>query len=82
VNDGENRVLLYVGGDAFCLVLDGIYFVSRSGANMKYSIQFLILSTGKIRTVAPMSAPPGEGLSVSADGRFLLFSQVDGAAAI
>ena len=82
MNDGENRVLLYVGGDAFCLVLDGIYFVSRSGANMKYSIQFLSLSTGKIRTVAPMSAPPAEGLSVSADGRFLLFSQVDGAAAI
>jgi Tol biopolymer transport system component len=45
----------------------------RSG---KSSIQFLNIATGKVKTVAPVSLP-FEGLSVSPDGRFLLFSQAD-----
>jgi Tol biopolymer transport system component len=73
----ESKVVLYIGDDAFCPVNDGIYFVSRSDVDMNYSIQFLSFATGKIRTVAPMSAPPASGISVSPDGRHLLFSQVD-----
>jgi len=77
MNGGEeSRVLPNVGGDTFCLVGDGIYFVLRSGSNMTYSIQFLNFATDKIRTVAPVTAPPAEGLSVSPDGRFLLFSHI------
>jgi Tol biopolymer transport system component len=78
VNGGEeSRVLPDIGGDLFCPVNGGIYFVPTPGTNTSYSIQFLSFATGKVRTVAPMSAPPAEGLSVSPDGRFLLFSQVD-----
>ena len=62
---------------AFSLVNDGIYFIPEPGADGKYSIQFLSFATGKVKTVAPMSSCPDEGLSVSPDGRFLLFSQFD-----
>ena len=43
----------------------------------KSSIQFLNFVTGKVKTVAPMSAPTFACLTVSPDGRSLLFSQVD-----
>jgi hypothetical protein len=39
--------------------------------------QFMSFATGKVKTVAPMSGPTAEGLSVSPDGRSLLFSQLD-----
>ncbi len=62
---------------AFSLVNEGIYFIPEPGADRKSSIQFLSFATGKVKTVAPMSGPPSEGLSVSPDGRSLLFSQFD-----
>ena len=62
---------------AFSLVNEGIYFIPEPGADGKSSIQFLSFATGKVKTVAPMSGPPAEGLSVSPDGRSLLFSQFD-----
>jgi Tol biopolymer transport system component len=43
----------------------------------KYSIQFLSLRTTKGKTVASMSGRPGEALSVSPDGRSLLFTELD-----
>ena len=64
-------------GRAFSLVNDGIYFIPEPGTDGKSSIQFLSFTTDKVRTVAPISAPPYEGLSVSPDGRSLLFSQFD-----
>ena len=73
----ESQVFPSVARDAFCLVKEGIYFIPGPGADRKFSIQFLSFATGKVKTVAPMSAPPAEGLSVSPDGRSLLFSQFD-----
>ena len=73
----ESQVLPSVIARAFSLVNDGIYFIPEPGADRKSSIQFLSFATGKAATVAVMTAPPTEGLSVSPDGRFLLFSQVD-----
>ena len=75
----ESPVLPSVVFRAFCLVNEGIYFIPEPGADRKYSIQFLSFATAKVKTVAPMSGPPAEGLSVSPDGRSLLFSQVDAA---
>jgi hypothetical protein len=49
------------------------------GADGKFCIQFLSFTTGKVKTVAPIPRTPREGLSVSPDGRFLLFSQLDDA---
>ena len=73
----ESQVLPSVYERAFCLVNEGIYFIPAPGTDGKSSIQFLSFATGKVKTVAPMSGPPIQGLSVSPDGRSLLFSQID-----
>jgi Tol biopolymer transport system component len=73
----ESQVLPSVVFRAFSLVNDGIYFIPWPGADGKSSIQFLSIATAKVKTVAPMSGRPGEGLSVSPAGRSLLFSQAD-----
>jgi Tol biopolymer transport system component len=73
----ESKVLPSVVNRAFFLVKDGIYFIPEPGIDRKSSIHFLSFATGKVKTLAPMSGPPGEGLSVSPDGQSLLFSQQD-----
>jgi Tol biopolymer transport system component len=73
----ERQVLPSVHQRAFSVVSNGIYFIPEPGADRKSSIQFLGFATGKVKTVAPISGPPSEGLSVSPDGQFLLFSQYD-----
>ena len=72
----ESQVLPSVMWDAFSLVNEGIYFIPGPPFR-KSSIEFLSFVTGKVKTVAPMSAPYFAGLSVSPDGRSLLFSQID-----
>ncbi|HVN77498.1 MAG TPA: hypothetical protein VMW38_00735, partial [Terriglobia bacterium] len=61
----------------FCVADSGIYFIPQLGSNQKSSIQFLSFATGKVKVVAPTSGEPWEGISVSPDGRYLLFSQLD-----
>jgi Tol biopolymer transport system component len=73
----ESQVLRSVHWRAFSLVNEGIYFIPDPGPDGKSSIQFLSFATGKVKRVAPISRPPTEGLSVSPDGRSLLFSQID-----
>jgi Tol biopolymer transport system component len=73
----ESQMLQSVFGRAFSLVNDGIYFIPEPGTDRKPSIQFLSFASGKVKTVAPMSGQPNEGLSVSPDGRSILFSQND-----
>jgi eukaryotic-like serine/threonine-protein kinase len=78
VNGGtEEQVLPSVFFRDFSLVNDGIYFIPGPDLFRKSSIQFLNFATGKVKVVAPMSGPPSEGLSVSPDGRSLLFTQRD-----
>jgi Tol biopolymer transport system component len=73
----ESQVLPSVPGRAFCPVNDGIYFIPAPGPDGKFPIQFLSFATAKVKTVAPMSGPPIDGLSVSPDGRWILYSQID-----
>ena len=73
----ESQVLSSVNWSAFFPVKDGIYFIPERGTDRKSSIQFLSFATGKVKIVAPISGSPSEGLSVSPDGRSLLFSQDD-----
>jgi Tol biopolymer transport system component len=73
----EGQVVPSMVWRAFSLVNDGIYFIAEPNADGKSSIQFLSFATGKVKTVARMSGTSSEGLSVSPDGRFLLFSQFD-----
>ena len=62
---------------AFSLVDEGIYYIPWPGNNLNSSIQFLSFATGKVNMVARMSAPPAKGLSVSPDGRSILYTQLD-----
>jgi hypothetical protein len=73
----ESQVLPSVAWRAFSLVNEGMYFIPEPGADGKSSIQFLSFATAKVKTVAPISGWPGTGLSVSPDGRSILFSQFD-----
>jgi serine/threonine protein kinase len=73
----ENQVLRSVAPRAFCPVNEGIYFIPEPGIDGKSSIQFLSFASTKVKRVAPISELPGEGLSVSPDGRSLLFNQLD-----
>ena len=73
----ESQMLPSVATRAFSLVNDEIYFIAKPSADRKSFIQFLSFATGKVKTLAPTSALPFEGLSVSPDGRSLLFAQWD-----
>ena len=78
MNRGEqSQVLPSLHWRDFFVVNDGIYFISEPGTDRKSFIQFLSFSSGKVKTVAPMSGLPYEGLSASPDGRSLPFSQFD-----
>jgi hypothetical protein len=72
-------VLPSVSLGAFSVVNEGIYFYSGGGIYGlgNFSIQFLSFATGKAKTVAQMTAHEFDGLSVSPDGKFLLFSRID-----
>jgi Tol biopolymer transport system component len=73
----ESQVLPSVVAHDFSVVNEGIYFIPEPGVDRKFSIQFLSFANGKVKTVASMSGRPAEGLSVSPDGRSLLFSRMD-----
>jgi hypothetical protein len=73
----ESQVLPSVDSRNFSLINEGIYFIPGPGADGKYSIQFLSFATGKVKTVAPIPGQLEIGLSVSPDGRSLLFSEFD-----
>jgi len=75
----ESQALPPVAPSSFSVANDGIYLIPEPGVDGKSSIQFLSFATGRLKTVAAIriSGPPTEGLSVSPDGRFLLFSQAD-----
>ncbi len=57
------------------IVDKGIYFIP--GQEATPSIQFLRFDTNKISTVAGFEKPLGFGLTVSPDGKWILYSQVE-----
>ncbi len=61
----------------FVVVEDGIYFIPRPDPKSGHSIQFLNTVTGVVQQIASIEKPVGEGLSVSPDRRWILYSQVD-----
>jgi hypothetical protein len=73
----ERQVLESVGMQVFVPASDGIYFLARTDLGQPGRIQFLNSATGKISTVLSLERPAWLGLSLSQDGRRLLFSQVD-----
>lgn len=55
----------------------GLYFVPMNDPGARSSIQFLSFATNKIKTIATIEKPLSQGLALSRDGRWLLYSQVD-----
>ena len=77
----ETQVLESVNGHAFGVVKEGIYFIfPKPDAAGRYSIQFFNFATKRIRSVSTISAIESAifaNLSVSPDGRWILYSQTD-----
>ncbi|MBZ5625683.1 MAG: serine/threonine-protein kinase [Acidobacteriia bacterium] len=73
----EKQVIDAVLRRAFFPSREGIYFLSPPDNKQVISIRLLSRAGGSIQTLATLSAPPHWGLSVSPDGRFVLYSQYD-----
>jgi Tol biopolymer transport system component len=77
----ETQVLESVNGNAFGVVKEGIYFIfPKPDAAGRYSIQFFNFATKRIRSVSTISMIESAifaNLSVSPDGRWILYSQTD-----
>jgi Tol biopolymer transport system component/DNA-binding winged helix-turn-helix (wHTH) protein len=72
----EVKILEAVFRLQFAVIASGIYFAGPADQGSSYSsaIGFLSFRTGKVTTVAPREWGGHPGVSVSPDGRFLLYS--------
>ena len=59
---------------SFCVVREGIFFVAPRKERV---IQFLDFSSRTTRSVAELEKPLKAGLSMSPDGRYLLYAQIE-----
>jgi Tol biopolymer transport system component len=55
----------------------GIYFTPFTQSVVGTTIQFLSFADGKIKTITPLAKPVFLGLTISPDGRSLLYTQLD-----
>jgi Tol biopolymer transport system component len=69
----ETQVLARVAHRAFAVVGEGIYFISPSD----HLIQLFSLTTRKVKPVAIIGKPFLTGFTVSPDGQWALYSQLD-----
>src|SRR5262245_43294991 len=72
----ETQVLESVNSTNFSVVKEGIYFVGRSNQPGRSSIQVFRFATQKIRVLTTFQGSE-TSLSVSPDGRWILYSQID-----
>jgi len=79
VKGGEESQVLesFSGGSEFAVVDEGIYFNPRPDSAGHYSIQFFSFASKKTRVVATLEKPVFHGFTVSPDGRWILYSQID-----
>jgi len=77
----ETRVLGPIGALAFAFAADGIYFIEIGtrlyGGSIGNSLKFFSFANGTAEKVADVKLNPQVGLSLSPDGRYILFSQID-----
>ncbi len=71
----ETDVLPSVTFFNFAVVRQGIYFIPRADPEGHYSVHFFSFATGKSWPVLRLPGEPSVGLSVSPDGRSLLYGQ-------
>ncbi len=72
----EQKVLDSVLFLNFAVAPDGIFFVPGP-ADGAWSIRFFSFKTGATTFVAPMDGPAAMGLSLSPDGRYILYSETE-----
>jgi serine/threonine protein kinase/dipeptidyl aminopeptidase/acylaminoacyl peptidase len=79
IEGGESRQVLesLANFDAYEVTDDGIYFIPGPGPTKRYSIRFLKLATGEIRTIAELGKLACGDLAISPDRRWALYSQTD-----
>ncbi len=73
----ETQVLESVDARAFAPVEEGIYFIPGADSASRYFIQFFNFATKKIRSITTIKKPIDLYLSVSPDGGWILYSQID-----
>ena len=76
----ETRVLQSVGDRRFAVRADGIYFIEWPDFRSDPSLQFLSFATGRTMKLATLAGPflfYDWGLTVSSDGRFVLYTHPD-----
>jgi Tol biopolymer transport system component len=73
----EAQVLESVDQRAFAVAKEGIYFIPRPDSAGCNAIQFFNFGTKRIRPIATIEKPLFLYVSVSPDGRWILFSQAD-----
>jgi Tol biopolymer transport system component/DNA-binding winged helix-turn-helix (wHTH) protein len=72
----EQQVLESILGLNFAVVSDGVFFIPGRADGI-WTVRFFSFRTGAITTVARIEKIPSLGLSLSPDGRQILYSQVD-----
>ena len=73
----ESQVIKSLFMEQYEVVEDGIYFIPELTPGVAASIQFLRFATGAVDQVLNFKGHPAYGLSVSPDGRSILYNQVD-----
>src|ERR1019366_3724382 len=61
----------------FAVTDRGIYFTPLRGPKGESAVQFLDFAAGAIKTILPIENAVDLGLTVSPDGRYVLWSQID-----
>lgn len=61
----------------FAVTESGIYFLESAEDNLSGTIKFYSFETGEVNTIIDIGKPTTNGMSVSADGRWLIYTQED-----
>jgi Tol biopolymer transport system component len=79
VEGGEESMVLSHGDNwqNFAVLSQGIYFIGLSQPARLRRIQFFSFATGVVTPVVTLSKPVHMGFSASADGRWILYTQID-----
>jgi Tol biopolymer transport system component len=73
----EEEVLKGAVNRSFVPTSTGVYFFSSESDGQLSNLQFLDFKTGRIKIIAHIPKPVQTGLTISPDGRTLLYSQID-----
>jgi eukaryotic-like serine/threonine-protein kinase len=73
----ERQVLPAIGFRNFSVVGQRLYFLTPMNRDGRFSIDYLDIQTGKVNTIATIAGTPSNGLSISPDGRSVLYAQLD-----